>query len=633
MAEKGSSTAPQPLPFRRRSTSEMKNKSASVSCSLLPAFGTVVDDGDLHLKRNVIAPYDRRYRWWQTFLVGLVIYSAWASIFELTFDKAANGVLLFIDLVVDFFFAIDIILTFFVAYFDTSKFVLVDDHLKIAFRYVTKFWLFMDVASTIPFTLINKILIGEWHTGQVFGLLNLLRLWRLHRVGELFKRLEKDIRFSYFWTRLLKLICVTLFAVHSAGCCYYWLAARHKPSEHTWIGRLIGDFKQKGVWHGYICSIYWSIVTLTSVGYGEFYSMNEGEKIFNSIYMLFNMGLIAYIIGNITNLVVQSVVKTFAMRDSINEVMRYASKNQLPEGMREQMLAHMQLKFNKAELQQEEVLKDLPKAIRSSIAQHLFWKTVEKTYLFQGVSDGFLSQLVSEMKAEYFPPRIEIILQNEIPTDFYILVSGAVDVVTYKNGTEQFLSNLEFADVAGEIGVIFNIPQPFTVRTKRLSQVIRISHHQFKQMVQSESGDGKIIIANFMEYLRGLEKDMLQELPFLTELLADQNVQQPTAQNEEKQNRETMDSTDGNPTGTSNTSDPSLSAGTIRVIIYGYHPSKKTMSGDRLGKLIYLPNSIADLFNLAEKKLGKRGSTILMADGSEVEDFSALRENDHLFIV
>lgn len=30
------------------------------------------------------------------------------------------------------------------------------------------------------------------------------------------------------------------------------------------------------------------------------------------------------------------------------------------------------------------------------------------------------------MKAEYFPPKVEIILQNEIPTDFYILVSGAV---------------------------------------------------------------------------------------------------------------------------------------------------------------------------------------------------------------
>lgn len=34
----------------------------------------------------------------------------------------------------------------------------------------------------------------------------------------------------------------------------------------------------------------------------------------------------------------------------------------------------------------------------------------------------------------------------------------------------------------------------------------------------------------------------------------------------------------------------------------------------------------------AEKKFGKRGSTVVMADGSEVEDLNALRENDELYI-
>lgn len=51
----------------------------------------------------------------------------------------------------------------------------------------------------------------------------------------------------------------------------------------------------------------------------------------------------------------------------------------------------------------------------------------------------------------------------------------------------------------GEIGVIFNIPQPFTVRTKRLSQVVRISHHHFKQLVQPLHEDGKIIHTNFIQ--------------------------------------------------------------------------------------------------------------------------------------
>lgn len=212
---------------------------------------------------------------------------------------------------------------------------------------------------------------------------------------------------------------VTLFAVHSAACFYYWIATHHKQSDDTWIGSIIHNFEDRSIWLGYTYSMYWSIVTLTTVGYGDLHAVNTGEKVFNIFYMLFNIGLTSYLIGNMTNLIVHSAVRTFAMvsysfffnndyvtcvmisyfnfilqRDAINEILRYASKNRLPEGLKEQMLAHMQLKFKTAELQQEEVLDDLPKAIRSSISQHLFRKTVEKTYLFKGISDDLSRQLV-----------------------------------------------------------------------------------------------------------------------------------------------------------------------------------------------------------------------------------------------
>lgn len=71
--------------------------------------------------------------------------------------------------------------------------------------------------------------------------------------------------------------------------------------------------------------------------------------------------------------------------------------------------------------------------------------------------------------------------------------------LNYLNWISQFISKLGAADVAGEIGVILNIPQPFTVRTKRLSQVIRISHQHFKQTAQQHNADGKTIISNFIQ--------------------------------------------------------------------------------------------------------------------------------------
>ncbi|PIA65107.1 hypothetical protein AQUCO_00100532v1, partial [Aquilegia coerulea] len=513
--------SPETFLVRRASSSGAIKNLATVSSSLLPAFGTTIDEGYLQLRKYIIAPYDRRYRWWQTFLVVLVIYSAWASPFELAFRKVAHGAgsLMPVDLIVDGFFAFDIILTFFVAYLDKSTYLLVDNPRKIARRYLTKLWFPLDVASTLPFNLIYRLFTGHMNTGEVFGFLNLLRLWRLRRVSQLFSRLEKDTRFSYFWTRYCKLISVTLFAVHSAGCFLFWMAYNYKVKENTWIGKQMNNFKDRSIWLNYTYSIYWSITTLTTVGYGDLHAENTGEKVFNIFFMLFNIGLTAYLIGNMTNLVVHSATQTFAIRDAINQILRYTSKNRLPEHFKEQMLAHMQLKFRTKELQHEEVLQDLPKAIRSGIAEHLFKRTVGKTYLFKGVSDDLIAQLVCEMKAEYFPPKVDIIMQNEVSTDFYILVSGSLDLVTYKDGGEQFLSKLGPADIAGDIGVIFNVPQPFTVRSRRLSQVIRISHQHFKQLVQPHVDDGRTIISNFVQHFRSLKEELVEEIPYITELV------------------------------------------------------------------------------------------------------------------
>ena len=106
------------------------------------------------------------------------------------------------------------------------------------------------------------------------------------------------------------IVQVTLFAVHCAGCFYYLLADRYPEPSHTWLSASIPDFHGTSIWRRYAASMYWSITTLTTVGYGDMHAVNTGEMVFTTLYMLFNLGLTAYLIGNMTNLVVHSTSRT-----------------------------------------------------------------------------------------------------------------------------------------------------------------------------------------------------------------------------------------------------------------------------------------------------------------------------------
>ncbi|KAF2552986.1 hypothetical protein F2Q68_00035867, partial [Brassica cretica] len=276
-------------------------QSSFLSADLLPSLGA-------RINHSTKLP-------WEMWLVLLVIYSAWICPFQFAFITYKKDAIFIIDNIVNGFFAIDIVLTFFVAYLDSHSYLLVDDPKKIAIRYLST-WFAFDVCSTAPFQPLS--LLFNYNGSELgFRILSMLRLWRLRRVSSLFARLEKDIRFNYFWIRCTKLISV------------------------------------------------------------------------------------------------------------------------------------------------------------------------------------------SDIDAEYFPPKEDIILQNEAPTDLYILVSGAVDFASYVDGHDQIQGKAVIGDTFGEIGVLCYRPQPFTVRTTELSQILRIRRTSLMSAMHAHAEDGRVIMNNLFMKLRG----------------------------------------------------------------------------------------------------------------------------------
>uniref|UniRef100_A0A151UI66 Potassium channel n=1 Tax=Cajanus cajan TaxID=3821 RepID=A0A151UI66_CAJCA len=604
--------------------------SSFLSNDLLPSLGARINQ-ETRLRRYIVSPFNPRYRAWEMLLIVLVVYSAWICPFEFAFLPYKQDTLFIIDNIVNSFFAIDIMLTFFVAYLDNHSYLLVDHPKKIAIRYIST-WFIFDVCSTAPFQSISLLFTD--HSSEIgFKVLNMLRLWRLRRVSSLFARLEKDIRFNYFWTRCSKLIAVTLFAVHCAGCFNYLIADRYPDAKRTWIGAVYPNFKELSLWERYVTSMYWSIVTLTTTGYGDLHAENTREMLFDIFYMLFNLGLTAYIIGNMTNLVVHWTSRTRNFRDTVRAASEFASRNHLPHHIQDQMLSHLCLKFKTEGLKQQETLNGMPKAIRASIAYHLFFSVVQKVYIFQGVSDDFLFQLVTEMEAEYFPPKEDVILQNESPTDLYMLVSGAVDLIRYVDGHDQILKKATAGDTFGEIGVLYCTPQPFTVRTTELSQILRLSRSSLMNSLHAYPEAAQIIMKNIFTVLKGHEGLDFEYPPRDPGLALYQMHDWDNTRGKIPINHPLGKLYTNTYSSTSNhrTERETERFFKKRVTIH-FHGKHKTTMQEQHGKLIILPDSLEELLHIAGEKFGvSKPTKVITRENAEIDDISVIRDGDHLF--
>ncbi|KAE8698655.1 Potassium channel AKT2 [Hibiscus syriacus] len=444
---------------------------SSLSKIILPPLGSSSYKHNSQTNsRWIISPMDSRCRCWETFMVVLVYHSAFVYPFEVAFLTPVPPMALYVaDSIVDSFFAVDIVLTFFVL------------HTSIQL---------LNCSSVTAKRLPRE----------------LLRFWRLRRVKEFFTRLEKDIRFSYFFVRCAKLLSVTLFLVHCAACFYYLMADRYPHEGRTWIGTVNPNFRETSLWFRYVSALYWSITTMTTVGYGDFHAVNMAEMIFTICYMLFNLGLTAYIIGNMTNLVVEGTRRTMEFRDSIESASNFVSRNRLPSRLKEHILAYMCLRFHAESLNQQHLIEQFPKSIYTSICQHLFLPIVEKVYLFNGVSRETLLHLVAKMKAEYLPPREDVMMPNDLSEDVYVIVSGEVEIIECEmEKGEVIVGILCSGDMFGETGALCSRPHRYTFRTKTLCQLLKLKTADLIQAMEAKHMDNVAILKNFLRHHKRLK--------------------------------------------------------------------------------------------------------------------------------
>ncbi|XP_037493938.1 potassium channel SKOR isoform X2 [Jatropha curcas] len=348
-----------------------------------------------------------------------------------------------------------------------------------------------------------------------------IRLSRACRVTEFFERLEKDIRINYLFTRIVKLLVVELYCTHTAACVFYYLATTLPPSEEgsTWIGSLqMGDyhylnFREIDLWKRYVTSLYFAIVTMATVGYGEIHAVNVREMIFVMIYVSFDMILGAYLLGNMTALIVKGS-KTEKFRDKMTELIKYMNTNNLEKSISNEIKGHLRLQYDRS-YTEAAMLQDIPVSIRAKISQKLYEPYIKEVPLFKGCSLGFIKQIGIKVHEEFFLPGEVIIEQGHVADQLYVVCHGKLIMEEVGKGEndeiEEFPMRLQTYSSFGEVSFLCNTPQPYTIRVRELCRVLRLDKQSFIEILEIYFSDGRIMLNNLLEGKdSNLQKEILE---------------------------------------------------------------------------------------------------------------------------
>ncbi|URE31927.1 Potassium channel [Musa troglodytarum] len=479
-------------------------------------LGRSASGGEPLLKGFLIHPDNRWYQLWTKFILLWAVYSSFFTPMEFAFFRGLPKKLFLLDIAGQFAFFIDIFVQFRVAYRDSQTYRIVQSPTDIAFRYVKSRFVF-DLLGCFPWDYIHKVSGNK----EIIRYLLWIRLTRACRVTDFFQKMEKDIRINYLFTRIVKLLVVELYCTHTAACIFYFLATTLPKSMegYTWIGSLqLGDFsysnfREIDLWRRYVTSLYFAIVTMATVGYGDVHAVNPREMVFIMIYVSFDMILGAYLLGNMTALIVKGS-KTERYRDKMKDLIKYMNKNRLGKDMRDQIKRHVRLQYENI-YNEALVLQDIPASIRAKIFQALYKPYIVKLPLFKGCSAEFKNQIVIRLQEESFLPGEVILEQGNTVDQLYFVLHGILDgIKLVENGLEEAILQLESDSSFGELAILCNIPQPYTVRVREFCTVLRIDKQLFTNILEIYFVDARKILNNLLEgnesnsHIKQLESDI-----------------------------------------------------------------------------------------------------------------------------
>ena len=291
---------------------------------------------------------------------------------------------------------------------------------------------------------IGALPLGLFSFSPYLGMIQLVKMVRVAQYQSYWNR--QTVRFSDY-QRLGFFLFWIAIVTHWLAC--GWLGLHHFEGINDAVTL-------------YVRSLYWSVVTLTTVGYGDIVPTNNIETLYSMMVMVFGVGVYGYVIGNVAHILAARDPAKAAFQNNMEQLKAFVRYRDLPAGLQNKIRDYYAYLWQKRMGHSEsEFLEGLPKSLREEVERHLKRKILDKIPLFKGADDAFLDAIAFRLKPVLATPGDYIIREGEEGNEMYIVIKGKLQGHTEAHPDNTF--TLREGTFFGEIALIQKEPRTATI--------------------------------------------------------------------------------------------------------------------------------------------------------------------------
>lgn len=430
----------------------------------------------------------------------LIVFSCIFIPYQFAFEQgtALSG-FQFIYLI-DLFFLIDIVLNFFTTF--RRHGVEIHDRSACTIHYSRKL-LPVDLVSSLPLDLLAWLLVGDSIVmgGSLVLSLRLLRLLRLVRLFVILRRWEAFSWSNPHFLRVVKTLVTIFLMMHWLACGWFMTAYASAFPADSWAVR--AGIAEAGSVSQYIRSLYWTITTMTTVGYGDITPARPVEYIFSSLAMLLGASLFVFIIGSIASLLSGIQAGRNRHWERIDSVTDFLRQKQVPAALNSKVRSYYEYIWDRHQgLDTNSLLNDLPRPLRLEIMLQLASNILETVPLFKYCSPVLRDTLLLCLESRTFTPDSYITREGETGKAIYFIIEGSVEIVSLER--QKSWGSMHEGDYFGLMSLVLGERRTATMAARGFCDILILGADDFKRI--------KTEFPEFQDVLKRASEERVEKL-------------------------------------------------------------------------------------------------------------------------